>query len=179
MPGMSIHIRITLAMALALGLALFPASAADWNIVTHSDMDTNVTTSVAIVENDEGYSLEIYKDSVDAVRARFSMAQGLLRFPENFCPTFQIDKGTARNRSINDAPCLSGNNWSEFILGYVVNGAVESKAISGLMNGVGLRFRFRLENGDYRETLFSLTGSKRAISTALGTGVVDQQAAAN
>ena len=164
---------------LVLGLIVFPSSAADWNIVTHSDLDTNVITSVAIVENDQGYSLEIYKDSVDAVRARFTIAPGLLRFPENFCPTFQIDRGVARNRSINDAPCLSGNNWSEFILGYVVNGAVQSRAISGLMNGVGLRFRFRLENGDYRETVFSLTGSKRAISTALGTGIVEQQAAAN
>ena len=167
------------ALALTLCCLVPTVTAADWNIITHSDMDTNVTTSVAIVENDQGYSLEIYKDSGDAVRARFTIAQGLLRFPDNFCPTFQIDKGIARNRSINDAPCLSGNNWSEFILGYVVNGNVESKAISGLMNGVGLRFRFKLENGDYRETLFSLTGSKRAISTALGAGIVDQQASAN
>lgn len=143
--------------------------AAEWSIITHSNMDSNETTNVAIVENDEGYSLEIYKDSVDAVRARFTLSRGLLRFPDNFCPTFQIDSGAPRNRSINDAPCLSGTNWSEFILGYVENGTVNSATVTGLMNGVGLRFRFMLENGDYRETLFSLRGSMRAMSTALGT----------
>lgn len=162
------RLKLKIFLSVVLWLVCSPGSAAEWNIITHSDMDSNVTTSVAVVKNEQGYALEIYKDSVDAVRARFTLAQGLLRFPENFCPTFQIDKGPARNRSVNDAPCLSANNWSEFILGYVVEGSIESKTISGLMNGVGLRFRFMLENGDYRETLFSLIGSKRAMSTALG-----------
>ena len=146
-------------------------SAAEWNIISHSDTDSNITTSVAIIENESGYTLEIYKDSVDAVRARFTLAKGLIRFPDNFCPTFQIDSGQPKTRSINDAPCLSDRTWAEFILGFVENGRISSSAITGLMNGVGLRFRFLLENGDYRETLFSLRGSKRAMSTAIGVNI--------
>ncbi len=151
---------------------VFPVTAAaEWNIITHNDLDANVITSVAIIKNEKGYTLEIYKDSVDAVRGRFTLTQGLIRFPDNFCPTFQIDSGQPRNRSINDAPCLAGDTWAEFILGYVENGQVNSSAIAGVMNGVVLRFRFLLEQGDYRETLFSLSGSKRAVSAALGEGV--------
>jgi hypothetical protein len=152
-------------------LAFNPASAVEWNIITHNDMDSDTITSVAIIKNESEYTLEIYKDSVDAVRARFTLSRSLIRFPDDFCPTFQIDSGEPKNRSINDAPCLTGDTWAEFILGYVVNGQVNSSAIVGLMNGIAIRFRFLLENGDYRETLFSLRGSKRAMSAALGEGV--------
>jgi hypothetical protein len=152
-------------------LSPLSASAAEWNIIKHNDMDTNTITSIAIIKNENGETLEIYKDSVDAVRARFTLSRNLIQFPDNFCPTFQIDRGEPTNRSVNDAPCLSAKTWAEFILGYVKNGNISSSAVVGLMNGVGLRFRFRLENGDYHETLFSLRGSKRAMSAALGNGV--------
>jgi hypothetical protein len=152
-------------------LSPLSASAAEWKIVMHNDMDTNTITSIAIIKNENGETLEIYKDSVNAVRARFTLSRNLLQFPDNFCPTFQIDSGEPTNRSVNDAPCLSAKTWAEFILGYVENGNISSSAVVDLMNGVGLRFRFMLENGDYRETLFSLRGSKRAMSAALGTGV--------
>ena len=158
-------------MSCYLIFALVPVSAAEWNIIMHNDMDTNTVTSVAIIKNETGYTLEIYKDSVDAVRARFTLSRDLIRFPDDFCPTFQIDSGEPTNTSVNDAACLSGDIWAEFILGYVENGSINSSAVVGLMNGVGLRFRFLLENGDYRETLFSLSGSKRAMSAALGDGI--------
>ena len=161
--------KVALSLCLAFGSAQL--NAAEWNTITHSDMDSNTTTSVAIIENDDGYTLEVYKDSVNAVRARFTLAKELISFPENFCPTFQIDNGQSKNRSINDAPCLADKTWAEFILGYVENGQVSSSAIAGIMNGVSLKLRFMLENGDYRETLFSLRGSKRAMSAALGAGV--------
>ena len=147
------------------------SQAAEWNTITHSDMDSNTTTSVAIIKNDDGYTLEVYKDSVDAVRARFTLAKELISIPVNFCPTFQIDSGQPTNRSVNDAPCLSDKTWAEFILGYIENGQVNSSAIAGIMNGVTLKLRFMLENGDYRETLFSLRGSKRAMSSALGANI--------
>ena len=92
-----------LASVLAVtGVMPTTVNAAEWNIITHNDMNSNTNTSVAIIENESGYTLEIYKDSVDAVRARFTLVNGLLRFPDNFCPTFQIDSGMPSNRSIND-----------------------------------------------------------------------------
>jgi hypothetical protein len=147
------------------------ALAAEWSTITHNDMDSNTITSVAIIKNKSGHTLEIYRDSVDAVRARFTLSQALIRFPDSFCPTFQIDSGIPTNRSLNDAPCLPGATWAEFILGYVINDQIDSAAVAGLMNGVGLNFRFLLENGDYRQTQFSLLGSKRAMTAALGDGV--------
>ena len=156
---------------LCVSAAASIGQAAEWNTITHSDMDSNTTTSVAIIKNDDGYSLEVYKDSVDAVRARFTLAKELISIPVNFCPTFQIDNGQPTNRSVNDAPCLSDKTWAEFILGYIENGQVNSSAIAGIMNGVTLKLRFMLENGDYRETLFSLRGSKRAMISALGANI--------
>ena len=167
------HAGLLLKASLSLCLVFSAATikAAEWNTITHSDMDSNTMTSVAIIENDDGYTLEVYKDSVNAVRARFTLAKELISLPANFCPTFQIDSGPAKNRSVNDAPCLTDKTWAEFILGYIENGQVTSSAIAGIMNGVTLKLRFMLENGDYRETLFSLRGSKRAMSAALGAGV--------
>ncbi|NKB37166.1 MAG: hypothetical protein GKR93_08325 [Gammaproteobacteria bacterium] len=171
-PGFYLQNLITkVGLSLCLTIACAVVSAAEWNTITHSDMDSNTTTSVAIIENDDGYTLEVYKDSVNAVRARFTLAKELISFPKNFCPTFQIDNGQPKNRSINDAPCLADKTWAEFILGYIESGQVTSSAIAGIMNGVSLKLRFMLENGDYRETLFSLRGSKRAMSAALGAGI--------
>lgn len=170
------HLKPTLSskplwLAVLLLLSGTPVNANEWNIITHNDMDSNTTTSIAIIENDKGYTLEIYKDSVGAIRARFTLTQNLVRWPDDFCPTFQIDNGPARNRSINDAPCLSANTWAEFVLGYESNGHVSSRAIVGLMNGVNISFRYLLDRGYYHETRFSLRGSKRAMSAALGAGV--------
>lgn len=169
-PGKTLSALLVIVLCY-LALVFNHVSAAEWNIIMHNDMDTNTITSVAIIKNESGYTLEIYKDSVNAVRARFTLSKGLISFPDSFCPTFQIDSGRPKNHSVNDAPCLSSNTWAEFILGYVENGQINSSAIVGLMNGVGLHFRFLLENDNYRETLFTLRGSKRAMLAALGEGI--------
>ena len=145
-------------------------SMAEWNVVTNADDE--LQTLVAATTNNAGYRLEIYRDSVSAIRSRFTLPAGLLALPENSCPTFQIDKGLAQNLSVNQAPCLAGKTWSEFILGYVANDRVESSTLLGLMNGITIYYRFRLANGDYRQTEFSLAGSKRALTEAIGEQVV-------
>jgi hypothetical protein len=45
-------------------------------------------------------------------------------------------------------------------------------AINNSINGNTLSFRFRLESGDYRETKFSLSGSKRSIVSVIGEQVL-------
>ena len=167
-----------LLVTLCLLLMSLPTRA-EWQTITHNDLDNNTLTSVAIVKNQDSYTFEIYRDSVDAIRARFTLSDNLLSFPGNFCPTFQIDAGIPRNDSINNAPCLSGATWAEFILGYVENDLLESSTVTGLMNGVNLKFRFMLANGDYRETLFSLVGSKRAVTAALGEDIIVRNSARN
>ena len=166
----SIHPSRKMVRGLILhGLLLLPfSSLAEWNVITHKDTDSNEETNIAYSINESGYSLEIYRDSVDAIRSRFTLTKGLLAFADKSCPTYQIDRGTPKNRSINDAPCLAGKQWAEFILGYIEVDEIASSALLSLMNGITITFRFQLANGDYRETGFSLQGSKRAMTIAFG-----------
>lgn len=164
--------RRRLVPALALILLLTPFSAAaEWKVITHTDTNNDTKTQVAYSQNKDGYSLEIYKDSVGAIRSRFTLNTALDMFAKRTCPTYQIDTRMLDNRSINDAPCLTNLDWSEFVLGYVENFNVTSAKLNALMNGSTVTFRFLLDNGSYSETQFSLAGSKRATLSVLGNNI--------
>ena len=161
-------------------LILLPyASAAEWNVSIQQDEKVEKVTNVAYTVNKLGYTLEIYRDSVNAIRSRFTMTKGLLRLSDKTCPTYQIDRGPPKNRSINDAPCISSNQWAEYIMGYVNNDEIASSLLLALMDGVTITYRFHLASGDYRETKFSLFGSKRAMTIALGENVTVVASAIN
>ncbi len=163
---------MNLAQKISLILIFCPVLVqAEWLVITHTDTNNNTQTQVAYTENKEGYSLEIYKDSVGAIRSRFSLNTTLDMLAKRSCPTYQIDSKLLDNRSINDAPCLTDIVWSEFILGYIANKEITSEKLNALMNGSTITFRFMLENGSYNETNFSLSGSKRATLSALGSGI--------
>lgn len=153
-------------------LLLFPTVAlAQWDVITHTDTNSNSETQVAYTKNEEGYSLEIYRDNVGAIRSRFSLNAALDMFAKRSCPTYEIDSRLLDNRSINDAPCITDLAWSEFVLGYVENNNVTSGRLNALMNGETITFRFMLDNGAYKETKFSLAGSKRATLAVIGNQV--------
>ncbi len=155
------------------GILYFPATVlAEWTVIQQETPDTGSGTTIAYTKNDSGYTLEIYRDSVDAIRSRFTLINGLTKLADRSCPTYQIDKGMSINRSLNDAPCITNAQWAEFILGHVNNGQVSSSTLLALMDGISIRFRFILANGDYRETNFSLQGSKRAMTIAFGQNIV-------
>jgi hypothetical protein len=157
---------------IALILMLCPSLVhAEWEVITHTDTNNNTETQVAYTKNEDGYSLEIYKDNVGAIRSRFSLSAALDKLAKRTCPTYQVDSTLLDNRSINDAPCLTDLAWSEFILGYTENQTVNSDKLNALMNGITVTFRFILQNGSYKETSFSLSGSKRATLSALGPGI--------
>jgi hypothetical protein len=144
---------------------------AEWDVITHTNTNDNTETQVARIKNEEGYTLEIYKDNVGAIRSRFSLNAKLDQLAKRSCPTYQIGKYTLANRSVNDAPCLNDVSWSEFILGYAENFIVSSRKLNAFLNGNTVIFRFMLENGSYQETSFSLIGSKRATLTAFGSEI--------
>ncbi len=163
---------MNLAQKISLILIFCPVLVqAEWTVITHTDTNNNTETQVAYTENKDGYSLEIYKDSVGAIRSRFSLNTALDMFAKRSCPTYKIDSRLLDNRSVNDAPCLTDMAWSEFILGYVTNEEVTSAKLNALMNGSTITFLFMLENGSYKETNFSLSGSKRATLSALGSNI--------
>ncbi len=144
------------------------ASMGQWHIVSHENLSSDEKTRVAFTENKKGYSLEIYKDAVGAIRVRFTLNSKLNLFSKNICPTYQVDLTLIKNTSFNDAPCISKSNWSEFILGYITNKNITSLSLDALLNGNVITFRFVLDNGNYKETSFSLTGSKRAALSVIG-----------
>lgn len=158
---------------LLVAAVLLPATvSAQWTVVTHQVTASEPETKIAQTINPEGYTLEIYRDSGDAIRSRLTLKNGLIALADKTCPTYQIDKGQPRNRSINDAPCISSTQWAEFILGHVKDDKIESSTLHGLMIGINITFRFILANGDYRETRFSLAGSMRTMQTAFGQDIV-------
>ena len=158
-------------MIFCILISFSPISIAQWHIASHENLSNDGETRVAFTENKEGYTLEIYKDSVGAVRARFTLNSKLNLFPANICPTYQVDLTLVKNTSFNDAPCISKLNWSEFILGYLTNKNITSLSLDALLNGNTVTFRFSLDNGNYKETSFSLTGSKRAALSVIGKDI--------
>lgn len=159
-------------LAATLVLTILPATtAAEWAVVTHTNIDNNIETKVAYTENSDGYSLEIYRDLNDAIRSRFGMNHSLNRIAGKSCPTYQVDKRGPENRSINDAACIPHRLWAEFVLGYIEGNVITSTLLHNMMNGNTITYRFILENGGYGETAFSLSGSKRTLTDVLGNKI--------
>jgi hypothetical protein len=156
-------------MAVALTLPL--KARCEWLAQTRSDVSRGGETEVAVTRNNDGYSLEIYRDASNAVYGRFILPGHLLIIADGTCPTYQVDRGAPVNRSVNGDPCLVGGNWAEYTLGHVDNNRIASSSLLAIMNGIAIAFRFKLENGDYRSTEFSLQGSKRAIISVLGEDI--------
>ncbi|MEJ2762123.1 MAG: hypothetical protein P8126_11530 [Gammaproteobacteria bacterium] len=156
---------------LAVALALPLKARCEWLAVMRNNVSRFGETKVAYTRNNDGYSLEIYRDASNTVYGRFILPGHLLILADDNCPTYQIDRGFPVNQSLNDTPCLMRSNWADFTLGYVNNNHIASSSLLAIMNGISIVFRFKLENGDYRRTEFSLQGSKRAMSSALGEDI--------
>lgn len=163
--------RAAAVVVLVTAIASAPV-AAQWTVVTETPEGNPSRATLARIRNDAGYTLALYRDGGGAIRARFTLPEGLIRFEDGHCPTLQVDRWAPGNRSVNDAACLASGRWAEFIVGYIRDGAVQSARLLQIMNGNEAVLRFRLAGGDYRETSFSLAGSKRSLSAAIGADVV-------
>ena len=165
------YIRVLTYLSIMICSGVSSSVFAEWQVLANHEVSTGHETTIASSVNENGNTLEIYRDGVGAVRSRLTLRNGLLQFAKQNCPTYQIDKGPPRNRSINDASCLQDNRWAEFILGYIKNETIESSPLLAIMNGITITFRYRLIDGNYGETVFSLFGSKRAMMTAFGGNI--------
>ena len=155
-----------------LGLSVQSHAQTQWKIMSHTDTDSGYQTRIATIENDGGYKLEIYRDINDVIRLRFNIRNSFELFANKQCPTFQVDERQLSNRSINDAPCLSQPRWAEYVIGYITDSTVLSLPLHNLMNGNVIYYRFLMDNENYAETSFSLSGSKTVLNTALGEDLV-------
>lgn len=164
------HATRRLRLLPALLLFAGHAALAEWRVINQREA-SGVETTIASTTNPDGYTLEMYRDSGGAIRGRFTLTPGLTRLHETSCPTFQIDRGPPVNRSINNVPCLASGQWAEFVLGFVADNQVISPRLLSFLNGNSITFRFRLASGNYRDTMFSLLGSKRSMTAAIGNDI--------
>lgn len=153
-------------------LSLTVQSQAQWEVTSHTDTDSGNETRLATIENDDGFKQEIYRDVNDVIRLRFNIRNGYELLANKQCPTFQVDDRQLSNRSINDAPCLSQPRWAEYVIGYITEDTVLSLPLHNLMNGNVIYYRFLMNNGNYTETSFSLSGSKAILNSVLGENLV-------
>jgi hypothetical protein len=168
---MSNHSFGIVGAAAAVALLLPLAAPAQWAVVGQRLEGTQAEAVTARIRNSTGQTLEFYRDGVGAIRARFTLSDGLTQLEKGHCPTLQVDRWASMNRSVNDAACLATYQWAEYVVGYVVDGKVQSARLLQIMNGNLLTFRFRLNGGDYRDAAFSLAGSKRSLTAAIGANV--------
>ena len=162
----SLHVKIHKFLAVLLCLFCVTASA-QWQTRFEPLFTGGDEVTIAYVVNDEGYSLEIYQDGA-MIRGRFLLIEGLTMLYEDSCPTYQIDDGAAINTSVDGTPCVQDRLWADFNLGEIENNAVISSVLRSLLDGNSLTFRFRLNDGDYRWTSFTLLGSTRSITEVIG-----------
>jgi len=153
-------------------LTLSVQTHAQWEVMSHTDVDSGDQTRIATIVNDDGYKLEIYRDVNDVIRLIFNIRNSYELFANKQCPTFQVDERQLSNRSINDALCISQPRWAEYVIGYITDKSVLSQSLHNLMNGNVIYFRFLMGNGNYAETSFSLSGSKTMLNAALGNDLV-------
>lgn len=166
------QIKQILFVLIILAAGYFPVASAQWQVNEDARADTVERIRTAFTHNEAGYSLEVYKDSVSAIRLRFSLGDGLLQFRQGSCPTYQVDNGTPANLSFNSEPCQTGDSWVEYILGSISGNQIKSNLLLSIMNGNTIIYRFQLETGDYRESSISLVGSKRSMSSIIGETMV-------
>lgn len=152
-------------------LLLSARVAAEWAVFTQPLEGTEADTTVARIANESGHTLEFYRDNAGAIRARFTLPTGLTALEQAHCPTLQVDRWAPANRSTDDTACRATHRWAEYTVGIVVNNNVKSERLLQLMNGSQITFRYRLSGGDYRDTVFSLAGSKRALMGAIGADI--------
>ena len=155
-----------------LSMSVHSQAQTQWEVMSHTDTDSGYQTRIATIENDDGYKLGVYRDVNDVIRLKFNIRNGFELLADKQCPTFQVDDRQLSNRSINDAPCLSQPRWAEYVIGYITENSVLSLPLHNLMNGNDIYYRFLMDNGNYTETSFSLSGSKAILNGALGENLV-------
>lgn len=147
-----------------------PQVSAEWRVGQQTLADASTQVMAAHTTNSGGYSLAVYRNA-DAIMARFALAGSMLGLGKDACPTYQIDNAAPDNRSYNTGQCNAAANAAEFVLGEINDNQVRSALLLAVLNGKQIQFRFRLEDGGYRETAISLAGSKRAMTDAIGANI--------
>jgi len=158
-------LRLAAALLLAGGVLITGSAHAQWRVAQETPSGTQNRINVAIVENDSGHSLRLYNDETQIVRGIFAIRGGFDTLDPGVCPTYRVDEREPRRVVFEDQRCRILLKHVEFTLGKT--GFGRNRQLQRIMNGDNIVFRYRLGRGNYRETVFTLTGSKYALTLAV------------
>ena len=149
-------------------LALAPLRlAAQWHTVSVPVGEDGAQVNTATVENESGHRFRVYRSGESLVRGQFTIPEGFERLSPETCPTWQVDK-RFQTSTASEAECRMGNWHADFVIAQIDGNRVPSAELDRVMRGRRLVFRYRIEGAGYRETTFSLRGSRRRIQAILG-----------
>jgi hypothetical protein len=151
---------------LALGLALFSAhgAAAPWRV---APAGPPAQASRTLVETARGDRLAVYRDADGRVIAEFAAA-GPSPFARSACPSVQVDDHRPPFSFTAGVSCTIEANVARFELARITGTRLESALLYHLMNGNAVAFRYTTADRAYREAVFPLTQSKKALLRVLG-----------
>ena len=150
---------------LVAGVLLAQSAHAQWRVGQDTPEGTSARIDVAVVENESGHVLELYSDDAQIVRGTFTIRGGFDTIDPRTCPTYRVDERAPNRVTFAGERCRILSKQAQFTLGPA--GDARNNALRRIMNGSRLVFRYRLANGTYRETAFTLRGSKYALTTAM------------
>lgn len=157
--------RLLAGLLVAGGVLLAGPAHAQWRVAQGTPSGSGKRIHIAIVENDSGHSLRLYNDETQNVRGLFTIRGGYDTMDPGGCPTYRVDKREPKRVTFDEQRCRIMIKQAEFTLGK--SGYDRNRQLNRIMNGNTLIFRYRLGSGNYRETEFTLTGSKYALTTAV------------
>ena len=158
--------KTALGAGICLGGALLSAGAfGQWRVAQETPSDAGGRIDVALIDNESGHQLQLYNDDARRLHGIFTIRGGFDTIDPRVCPTYRVDEREPKRVSFADERCRIEAKSVEFTLGAA--GDLENREVRRIMNGSNLVFRYRLVGGNYRETKFTLRGSKYALTTAV------------
>lgn len=121
----------------------------------------------ARIDNAQGDHLDVYRSADGRVIAELVIA-GPSNFTQATCPTLQIDDQQPLFHFTDPQSCSIEAMKARFELARITAQRIESALLYQLMNGTQVALRYPTTDRTYRETVFSLERSKKALLQALG-----------
>ena len=159
------RLRFTTGMLVACHMLFAGPALAQWRVAQESPNGSSKRIAVAIVKNDSGHSLRLFHDDSRNVRGIFTIRGGFDTIDPSGCPTYRVDERDPKRVSFEEGRCRILPKQAEFTLGKT--GFGRNRQLHRIMHGSSIVFRYRLGGGHYRETVFTLRGSKYALTTAV------------
>ena len=145
-----------------------PQTLAQWEVVRESLPDSDGEVPVAIVRNEDGHALKIYRAGDGSVRGVFSLGDGYGVLAAQTCPSYFVDDHKPQAVRFGEERCRMERSSAYFTLGQNQDDVIRSVSLTRLMNGTSIVFWYHLDELGYAESSFSLSRSKQALTVALG-----------